>query len=609
MADYTYDQLNSQIETDKQLVEEFENYTDSTSKDVYNQAKNRLKENQPLLAEYDTAYKSKNKQQAEDNVKAFDKQFNEQIADIQQQSDRYKAEMQNVDNLALPYNWSEEQKQQWRDEYRQLNKDKISDNNLQIANLKSMADEKTYIDEEGVRRYKSDNVEVVDLTESDVDPNNFKMFISEQGTETERKLGTFQAMKDIAEETENLTIEDVKAITRLSRGDDNHSIKDDLKQDAKYLYSTEHNDDGSSSPDASYMTYKFDNALEESTQDSLNNAKVNVPKAADTKLDKDAAATVTDDFDVFTDANIDSRNLQASYDDPAISKYIEDLNDDVAINHIFSNTFYRIPAVPHWAYSVDFIPTTELLSSIKNIDVYTLSKFLTKSVISVTLPAREMTSTVSNYKGLSVELPARAKTSGELSFTFAETESFIISEILEQLLKYARNDMFYEFDSTIVSNYLANTKNADIKQYANNIDMMNSAIAAYRKFIDNYAHEFNILVKLYRAADAKALGDTKKNEYPTFVYFFKGCDVARVKQFKFDYNSDKPIDIGASFMYQYFEEMTYEEYLLRYGGWNDGLDDPLYEASQEEMIAAAEASNPLTLVTHRDVYNVNLERS
>ena len=472
-----------------------------------------------------------------------------------------------------------------------------------------MVDEKTYIDEEGVSRYKSDNVEVVDLTAPDVDPEHFEMFISEQGAETERKLGTFNALKNIAEDTENLTIEDVKAIKRWARDDDNRSVKDDLSPNAKYLYSTEHDKDGASSPDAGYMTYKFDNALEESTQDALNNAKVNVPKAADTKLDNNAAATVNDDFDVFADANIDSRNLQANYDDPAISKYIEDLNDDVAINHIFSNTFYRIPAVPHWAYSVDFIPTAELLNSIKTIDVYTLSKFLTKSVISLTLPAREMTSTVSNYKGLSVELPARAKTSGELSFTFAETESFIISEILEQLLKYARNDMFYEFDSTIITHYLANTQNTDIKQYADNIDMMNSAIAAYRKFIENYAHEFNILVKLYRAADAKALGDTKKNEYPTFVYFFKGCDVASVKQFKLDYNSDKPIDIGASFMYQYFEEMTYEEYLLRYGGWNDGLDDPLLEASQEEMIAAAEASNPLTLVTHRDVYNVNLERS
>jgi hypothetical protein len=609
MADYTYDQLNSQIETDKQLVEEFENYTDSTSKDVYNQAKNRLKENQPLLDEYATAYKEKQQQTYNQNVEAFDKQFNEKIENLQKQNEMHAEDTQNIDYMALPYNWSAEQKQQWRDEYRQLKEDKISDNNLQIAKMKSMVDEKTYIDEEGVRRYKGDNVEVVDLTESDVDPEHFKMFISEQGAETERRLGTYTALKEIAENTENLSVEDVKALARWVKDDDKRSVKDDLKQDAKYLYSTEHNDDGSSSPDAVYMTYKFDNAPEESTQDSLNNAKVNVPKAADTKLDKDAAATVNDDFDVFADANIDSRNLQASYDDPAISKYIEDLNDDVAINHIFSNTFYRIPAAPHWAYSVDFIPTTELLSSIKNIDVYTLSKFLTKSVISLTLPAREMTSTVSNYKGLSVELPARAKTSGELSFTFAETESFIISEILEQLLKYARNDMFYEFDSTIITHYLANTQNADIKQYADNIDMMNSAIAAYRKFIENYAHEFNILVKLYRAADAKALGDTKKNEYPTFVYFFKGCDVASVKQFKFDYNSDKPIDIGASFMYQYFEEMTYEEYLLRYGGWNDGLDDPLLEASQEEMIAAAEASNPLTLVTHRDVYNVNLERS
>lgn len=609
MADYTYEKLNEQIKTDESLMDEYGKYSDPVSRDVYSQAKNRLAENQPLLDEYATAYKEKQQQTYKQNVEAFDKQFNEKIEKLQKKNDMHAEDIQHIDGMVLPSEWSDEQTQQWRDDYRQLKEDKISDNNLQIANMKSMVDEKTYIDEEGVSRYKGDNVEVVDLTAPDVEPEHFEMFISEQGAETERKLGTFNALKNIAEDTENLTIEDVKAIRRLSRGDDNRSVKDDLKPNAKYLYSTEHDKDGASSPDAGYMTYKFDNALEESTQDALNNAKESAPKAADTKLDNNAAATVNDDFDVFADANIDSRNLQASYDDPAISKYIEDLNDDIAINHIFSNTFYRIPAVPHWAYSVDFIPTTELLNSIKTIDVYTLAKFLTKSVISLTLPAREMTSTVSKYKGLSVELPARAKTSGELSFTFAETESFIISEILEQLLKYARNDMFYEFDSTIIANYLSNTQNADIKQYADNIDMMNSAIAAYRKFIENYAHEFNILVKLYRAADAKALGDTKKNEYPTFVYFFKGCDVASVKQFKLDYNSDKPIDIGASFMYQYFEEMTYEEYLLRYGGWNDGLDDPLLEASQEEMIAAAEASNPLTLVTHRDVYNVNLERS
>lgn len=592
MADYTYDQLKETTELDKGIVEQYKNSNTTIGKTIYNQAKSELETNTVLLDEYATAWKDQQQKLQEQKEQAATKEISDKISDLEQENKFLSQQLNIADG-----------------DYKDKLEESISDNNLQIANLKAINDGATYSHSDELYYEKTGEAAGVELTAPDVDPEHAKMFISEQGAETERHLGTFNALKDIADETENLTIEDVKALTRWVKDDDKRSVKDDLKQDAKYLYSTEHNPDGSSSPDAGYMTYKFDNALEEATQDALNNAKVNVPKAADTKLDKDAAATVNDDFDVFADANIDSRNLQASYDDPAISKYIEDLNDDVAINHIFSNTFYRIPAVPHWAYSVDFIPTTELLSSIKSIDVYTLSKFLTKSVISLTLPAREMSSTVSNYKGLTVELPARAKTSGELSFTFAETESFIMSEILEQLLKYARNDMFYEFDSAIVSNYLANTQNADIKQYADNIDMMNSAIAAYRKFIDNYAHEFNILVKLYRAADAKAFGDTNKNEYPTFVYFFKGCDVAGVKQFKLDYNSDKPIDIGASFMYQYFEEMTYEEYLLRYGGWNDGLDDPLLEASQEEMIAAADAANPLTLVTHRDVYNANLERS
>lgn len=589
MADYTYDQLKEIAELDSVIVENYKNSNTTVGKSIYNQTKSELEANTALLDEYATAWKDQQQKLQEQKEQTATKEISDKISDLEQEN---KFLSQQLNNAA--------------GDYKAKLEESISDNDLQIANLKAINDGATYSHGDELYYEKTGEAAGVELTAPDVDPDNFKMFISEQGAETERKRGSFDALREIAEETENLTIEDVKALARWAKDDDKRSVKDDLRKDAKYLYSTEHNPDGSSSPDAGYMTYKFPDVTDEKT---FEEAKVEKPKAADTILDKDAPATVNDDFDVFADANIDSRNLQASYEDPAISKYIEDLNDDVAINHIFSNTFYRIPAVPHWAYSVNFIPTTELLKSIKNIDVYTLSKFLTKSVISMTLPAREMTSTVSNYKGLSVELPARAKTSGELAFTFAETESFIISEILEQLLKYARNDMFYEFDSAIISNYLANTQNADIKQYADNIDIMNSAIAAYRKFIDNYAHEFNILVKLYRAADAKAFGDTKKNEYPTFVYFFKGCDVAGVKQFKLDYNSDKPIDIGASIMYQYFEEMTYEEYLLRYGGWNDGLDDPLLEASQEEMIAAADAANPLTLVTHRDVYNANLQRS
>lgn len=45
MADYTYDQLNEQIKTDESLMEEYGKYSDTVSRDVYSQAKNRLAEN------------------------------------------------------------------------------------------------------------------------------------------------------------------------------------------------------------------------------------------------------------------------------------------------------------------------------------------------------------------------------------------------------------------------------------------------------------------------------------------------------------------------------------------------------------------------------------
>ena len=136
--------------------------------------------------------------------------------------------------------------------YDQL-KESISDNNLQIANLKAINDGATYSHDDEPYYEKTGEAAGVELTATDVDPEHFEMFISEQGAETERKLGTFNALKNIAEDTENLTIEDVKAITRWARGDDNRSVKDDLKPNAKYLYSTE-NLYGASSPDADYMT-------------------------------------------------------------------------------------------------------------------------------------------------------------------------------------------------------------------------------------------------------------------------------------------------------------------------------------------------------------------
>ena len=95
--------------------------------------------------------------------------------------------------------------------------------------------------------------------------------------------------------------------------------------------------------------------------------------------------------------------------------------------------------------------------------------------------------------------------------------------------------------------------------------LVNQILRAYRAALPKGGHLFNILVKLYKMKDTKALDDVDSEQYPTFVYFYKGCDVVSVKQIEFNYDDDKPIDVGCDWLYQFFEEMSYDEYLLRYG--------------------------------------------
>lgn len=54
-------------------------------------------------------------------------------------------------------------------------------------------------------------------------------------------------------------------------------------------------------------------------------------------------------------------------------------------------------------------------------------------------------------------------------------------------------------------------------------------------------------------------------EVPTFVYYFVGCDLQTVKSVDFNYDNDKPVDIQCDWLYQYYEEMTFDEYNKRYG--------------------------------------------
>ena len=242
----------------------------------------------------------------------------------------------------------------------------------------------------------------------------------------------------------------------------------------------------------------------------------------------------------------------------AIASYLDTINGEAPINHIFHNDFYNSQPISHWAFSVDFIPAVYLRTMTQE-DMFKMSRTLTKAVLSVEVPERILQTTVSHYKGMTIELPSRAKTAGSLNMTFAETASFPISTILNNLFQYARSDNYFENTDLIEAELRKNTTSED------RFDMQKQILKSYRAALPKGGHLFNILVKVYRMRDTKMLDDLSDMEYPTFVYYYKGCDLKSVKQIELDYNSDKPIDVSCEWIYQYFEELTYDEYSQRYG--------------------------------------------
>ena len=241
-----------------------------------------------------------------------------------------------------------------------------------------------------------------------------------------------------------------------------------------------------------------------------------------------------------------------SNDAAAIASYLSMINDDVPINHIFHNSFYQNDPVAHWSFSIDFIPSVQLQNN--NINLYECGQTLTKAVIAASVPDRNVKSTVSHYKGMTIELPARAKTAGTLQMKFAETETFPISTILNQLYQFARSDTYFERIDNVISTL----------QNEEQIARYTQLLRAYRQAIPDGGHLYNILVKMYKMKDVQAFGEDNEVQ-PSFVYFFVGCDLQTVNQIDFNYDDDKPIDVSCVWVYQYFEELSFDEYKQRYG--------------------------------------------
>lgn len=288
--------------------------------------------------------------------------------------------------------------------------------------------------------------------------------------------------------------------------------------------------------------------------------------------------------------------------------YANAISNEPQINHIFSNPFYNARAVPHWAFSVDFIPTADFNKAITSQTLIELSKIMTKAIMTVNLPSRDVQSTVSHYKGMTIELPSRAKTSGELPMKFAETETCTILRCLDMLLEFARNSDYYEFDTETADRYFSNLQ-SNASMSVEQIQQAVEAMQSYRDYIPNNGHQFNILVKLYKAFDTKIFNDSDTDELPSFVYFFKGCDLKTINQIDFDYEADSPVDVSCVFTYQFFEEMTYYEYALRYASMpaenqatRELADNAASEAAEAAQAAAQIAHAQATAPVYQDMH-------
>ena len=268
-----------------------------------------------------------------------------------------------------------------------------------------------------------------------------------------------------------------------------------------------------------------------------------------------------------------------SKDVNAIESYLTMINDDAPINHIFHNSFYQNDPVAHWSFSIDFIPAVRLVNS--NVDLYECGQRLTKAVIAASIPDRNVKSTVSHYKGMSIELPARAKTAGTLSMRFAETNTFPISSILNQLYQFARSDTYFESIDNVLATLETEEQIAKYKQI----------LRAYRQSIPDGSHLYNILVKMYKMKDVRAFGEDEDIR-PTFVYYFVGCDLQTVNQINFNYDDDKPIDVSCVWLYQYYEELSFDEYKQRYGAGAQPVSTDYVPNGQVDSMLESIEGNP-----------------
>ena len=265
-----------------------------------------------------------------------------------------------------------------------------------------------------------------------------------------------------------------------------------------------------------------------------------------------------------------------------IAQYAASVSKAPMINHIFKNSFYNDRPTTRWAYAMDFIPTNEFLSSHTASEIVEMCKLLTRATIKTEIPARSSTSVTSRYKGISIELPARTTTSGDLRITFAENKYSDIARTLHFLMQSSHNRN-YPIDLSSMALSMPSDSDEDSDE-DNDIEIS----MPFRWSNGYHAHQFNIAIYLYRAHEAHIFNPFAEGKTPEYVYLFHQCDLYGVDKVDFNYDNDGMIDIVGTFMYQHFEEMLFLDYCdKRYITQSEWLDKQIEK--QKALLAEIEA--------------------
>lgn len=459
---------------------------------------------------------------------------------------------------------------------------------------------RTYVDDKGVKRYVSDDTEVVDIVSFDADEMVKAQRELEQMQEqngASNLLYDYQRINDLAEKYDTTT-EAVKETLRFELGQNERNIMKDLgHENADRIYSTEIGLTDPNLPGSGYMTWRFGdkyNSGDEKATQTLTKPKSTTNTTSLTNERNQGIQNDTQQVDA--GSIVDDKSAAASY---AHNLY----NNE--INHIFHNDFYQYDPVPAWSFAVDFIPCNADDPLAIKLFPAKITMTLTKAVQKITANDKTINVQQLNYLGMQhpffTKMPA---THGDLRVTFSEDEQFTITNILKDVLKYA------SFDPSFCTNKVYTTKQGNwgdeivahaaddeislqYKQNATDVEVDDPNIA---KLIHKNKFVFDIVLKIYRAENAHIFSDDLMP--PGFVYHYHRCWLKTLDSIDLDYDNDSLINRTATFSYQYMSSVPYSTYLARHQISNIVLDEVEVKGDNEAGEQLAKEAEAATDNTH-----------